>query len=206
MVRQRHPSKGTSMNNIEIMRLALEALDELHTMVWGECPSLLNEDSGGDSALDVECRDAITALRQAIEQAQKQERALDCTRVACMGNGGCVGSCWNNDTSQERVDEKAKQRYEPCGLECDCTNVCKQDTYKALWQQMCERCDELDKKLAQQAEPVYITPPQGIYYTPPPRQWVGLTDEEIETVWDSGVRAFHLLARELETKLKEKNT
>ena len=40
----------------------------------------------------------------------------------------------------------------------------------------------------------------------PQRQWVGLTDEEIETVWDSGVRAFHLLARELETKLKEKNT
>jgi hypothetical protein len=37
----------------------------------------------------------------------------------------------------------------PCGLECDCTNVCKQDDYKALWQQMCERCDELDKKLAQ---------------------------------------------------------
>ena len=37
-----------------------------------------------------------------------------------------------------------------CGLECDCTDVCKQDDYKALWQQMCERCDELDKKLAQQ--------------------------------------------------------
>jgi hypothetical protein len=83
----------------------------------------------------------------------------------------------------------------PCGLECDCTDVCKQEAkdepvalkpcayeskekkmcrkcgqvhaeaiwdttppqqeakdepdYKALWQQMCERCDELDKKLAQ---------------------------------------------------------
>jgi len=38
---------------------------------------------------------------------------------------------------------------QPCGLECDCTDVCKQIDYKALWQQMCERCDELDKKLAQ---------------------------------------------------------
>jgi hypothetical protein len=38
------------------------------------------------------------------------------------------------------------------------------------------------------------------------RTWLGLTDEEIDTVWDSGVRAFHLLARELEAKLKEKNT
>jgi hypothetical protein len=50
---------------------------------------------------------------------------------------------------QEKNDEK------PCGLECDCTDVCKQDDYKALWQQMCERCDELDKKLAQpEHEPV----------------------------------------------------
>ena len=54
-----------------------------------------------------------------------------------------------NDTSQERVDETSKNVQKPCGLECDCTDVCKQDDYKALWQQMCERCDELDKKLAQ---------------------------------------------------------
>jgi hypothetical protein len=45
-----------------------------------------------------------------------------------------------------------------------------------------------------------------LYTTPPQRTWVGLTDEEIEKVWDSGVRAFPLLARELEAKLKEKNT
>jgi hypothetical protein len=31
--------------------------------------------------------------------------------------------------------------------------------YKALWEQMCQRCDELDKKLAQ-------------------RTWVGLTDKD----------------------------
>ena len=51
----------------------------------------------------------------------------------------------------------------PCGLECDCTDVCEQETdYKALWQQMCERCDELDKKLAQRKP---------------------LTDEEIERIY-----------------------
>jgi hypothetical protein len=32
------------------------ALTELHAMVWGECPSLLNEDSGGCGRLDVEIR------------------------------------------------------------------------------------------------------------------------------------------------------
>ena len=54
-----------------------------------------------------------------------------------------------NDTSQERVDETSKNVHKPCGLECDCTDVCKQVDYKALWQQMCERCDELDKRLSQ---------------------------------------------------------
>lgn len=32
------------------------ALRELHAMVWGECPSLLNEDSGGSARLDLKIR------------------------------------------------------------------------------------------------------------------------------------------------------
>lgn len=40
---------------------ALELLRELHTMVWGECPSLLNEDSGGDAALDMSIRELLAA-------------------------------------------------------------------------------------------------------------------------------------------------
>jgi hypothetical protein len=35
---------------------ALSCLSELHAMVWGECPSLLNEDSGGCGRLDVAIR------------------------------------------------------------------------------------------------------------------------------------------------------
>lgn len=34
-------------------------LSELHAMVLGECPSLLNEDSGGDSGLDLRIRAAV---------------------------------------------------------------------------------------------------------------------------------------------------
>ena len=63
--------------------------------------------------------------------------------------------------------------------------------YKALWQQMCERCDELDKKLAQ-------------------RTWVGLTDDELFDCWESAmngnvytkIRVYSAI----EAKLKEKNT
>ena len=57
--------------------------------------------------------------------------------------------------------------------------------YKALWQQMCERCDELDKKLAQ-------------------RTWVGLTDEEIQYCVE--LKNPEAIAEEIEAKLKEKNT
>jgi hypothetical protein len=35
------------------------ALSELHAMVWGECSSLLNEDSGGTARLDLEIRELI---------------------------------------------------------------------------------------------------------------------------------------------------
>lgn len=44
---------------------ALEkALRELHAMVWGECPSLLNEDSGGNGMLDVEINRLLTPERK----------------------------------------------------------------------------------------------------------------------------------------------
>ena len=69
--------------------------------------------------------------------------------------------------------------------------------YKVLWQQMCERCDELDKKLAQ-------------------RTWVGLTDEEVEAMQRLAIdpvdaNGWGFLNREryanlIEAKLKEKNT
>ena len=60
--------------------------------------------------------------------------------------------------------------------------------YKALWQQMCERCDELDKKLAQ-------------------RTWVGLSDAEIKKIVGSDRYTDLLLevVNFVEAKLKEKN-
>jgi hypothetical protein len=40
-------------------REALDLLAELHALVWGECPSLLNEDSGGCARLDMDIRAAL---------------------------------------------------------------------------------------------------------------------------------------------------
>ena len=58
--------------------------------------------------------------------------------------------------------------------------------------------------------PFYAAPPQGIYYTPPQRTWVGLTDEEIKTLpqWfpSHESAAVMPLIRAFEAKLREKNT
>lgn len=45
---------------------------------------------------------------------------------------------------------------------------------------------------------------QPLYTTPPPRKWVGLTDEEVTGLWTT--RGLDLLVRIVEAKLKEKNT
>lgn len=49
------PAAGDALGEL------LGLLQDLHALVWGECPSLLNEDSGGNSALDMKIRDAIAA-------------------------------------------------------------------------------------------------------------------------------------------------
>lgn len=38
-------------------------LKELHALVKGECPSLLNEDSGGDARLALQIEEALTDMK-----------------------------------------------------------------------------------------------------------------------------------------------
>jgi hypothetical protein len=64
----------------------LDLLRELHAMVMGECPSLLNEDSGGNGQLAIEIEEALSQRteqqvnpwRQAVDEALIAH-ALDCT-------------------------------------------------------------------------------------------------------------------------------
>jgi hypothetical protein len=54
--------------------------------------------------------------------------------------------------------------------------------------------------------------PSNLYTAPPQREWVGLTDEEIEKIVYNiksvtmGIVTTEYLARAIEAKLKEKNT
>jgi hypothetical protein len=127
------------MTQTEALRLALEALtDALNKPMWNR----------------VQMEAAITAVEAAQEAKDEPWEQF----YPGMGKPyGFEASMYSNDRIKVDVvtgNVSIGTVTKPCGLECDCTDVCKQDDYKALWQQMCERCDELDKKLAQQ-EPNY---------------------------------------------------
>lgn len=49
------------------LRACAEALENLNALVWGECPSLLNEDSGGNSKFAIEIDDAITQAKEVLK-------------------------------------------------------------------------------------------------------------------------------------------
>jgi hypothetical protein len=153
------------------LRLALEALEGFY-------------EYGYDRR---ECYEHITAIKAALEAKDEPWEQF----YPEMGKPYAFeASIYSND--RMKVDPVTGNVSigtvkKPCGLECDCTDVCKQDDYKALWQQMCERCDELDKKLAQ-------------------RIWVGLDVEDyikaLELCDFDKDAAFDFF----EAKLKEKNS
>lgn len=67
---------------------AKEALTELRAMVWGECPSLLNEDSGGNAELDgaieelIASAPATTRLAASREGGEILDREATAERIA----------------------------------------------------------------------------------------------------------------------------
>jgi hypothetical protein len=112
----------------------------------------------------------------------------------------CNNSQWQSDRAkvaiaslkealaQQEQDGECKYCTDGCPA-CDARKLPEQDCiepdYKELWQQMCERCDSLDKKLAQ-------------------RTWVGLTEAECGVLWKVDMTPFDYY-QAIEAKLKERN-
>jgi hypothetical protein len=95
------------------------------------------------------------------------------------------------NTSQERVDETTKQEHEPVAWISD--SPTKGNGKQLHW-----------AKAEAWRWSSNITP---LYTTPPKREWVGLTDEEIlAEIPITTIRPATTFARAIEAKLKEKNT
>jgi hypothetical protein len=169
------------MTDRELMQQALDALEYLPEMSGIE--------------------EAIQALRDRLAQPEP-EPAFYVIQATDRFGEGYEQTYWEDpngfpvytapvhaiDTSQERVDETAKRKHEPVAWHEPGAygNV---TTHK-------------DWALANGWEPLYAAPPK--------REWVGLTDEEIEEHFFDNVNTGCLLsfgagAAYAEAKLKEKN-
>ena len=95
------------------------------------------------------------------------------------------GWVYADDTAEKRVEEKPKREHEP-----------------VAWMFVNEdgECEQIEYG------PVFddpgVTP---LYAAPPKREWVGLTDEEVNELVARFKRYSYVLLREVEAKLKEKN-
>jgi hypothetical protein len=59
----------------------LQQLQELHTMVWGEAPHLLDEDRGGSAYLDLNIEDVLEKARAALAQPAPEGVTLANTEI-----------------------------------------------------------------------------------------------------------------------------
>jgi hypothetical protein len=185
--------------------------------------------------------EAINALRQAIEQAEKQEpvawygdadgfpvyaapvharpvvHAVQCTYPQCQATNGCVGACSKtapvhaSDISAKRVDETAKGKHwwamqkmveenERLGLY--------NEPVAWIWEkELVYMSAVAGQGITEWKANLGLKPQAGdvpLYTAPPKREWVGLTDEEIEAIYDQENHADVVLLTQ--AKLKEKNT
>jgi hypothetical protein len=166
--------------SIEAMKQALEALEEIHP---GNMTPMAEE----------AWNKAITALRTAIEQAEKQEPVA---KKPCPACGGPLVECQHCEG----------EGYEP-GTDNDVTGPA-----------LCRECGGLGGK-RNTTPPAAQSQDSGIETVAakggllPKREWVGLTDEEIakatgfcEFTTESTKTTLTNIARAIESKLKEKNT
>ena len=168
-------------------------------------------------AFELECRDlsgnkidlvapAIKALRDRLAQPEQE-----CIYPECETGIGCDGPC-----GEKPVDETAKRGHEPVAWSVLNKRTGKhwythESRYTAQYY-----ANEYSHRESDNTPSMVVTP---LYTAPPKREWVGLTDEEIEDEWQSLMakyieevdssywgRCDFEFARAIEAKLKEKNT
>jgi len=176
---------------IEVLKQALDALENSQRFVEASANAKMLH--GWGEQLDT-AEDAITSLRQVITELESKEP------VAWM---------YDDDYQRMLTSETFCKVWslEVGSAERGVTTV---PLYTYPPQRTEERnfCPRCGKRTADLTVIHTCTPPQGIYYTPPQRTWVGLTDEEIEDLYFDKFSMGELkaFAKAIEAKLKEKNT
>ena len=234
--------------SVEAMKQALEALECLFGI-----PERFTGKGGGDVAVwtlggSYRAQQAIPVLRQAIEQAEKQEPiTYDKTEM----------NCFVQELYDRKMQEGKRGHYETM---FHCVHQAIKRLYTTTQLQQGEKSEPLDKVYicnscghAYQIQPpsqcdclgdekytegyIYTTPQpkqepvawmcsdesllhkgysrfsrncEGAWnipvYTTAQREWVGLTDEETDHLFNMYERSSFGLVRAVEAKLKEKNT
>jgi hypothetical protein len=185
--------------SIELMKQALEALER------------------GETKLRYE---AITALREALAQPEQEPVACQYAKDVAMPEYRCAGKCQYAQPEQEQWDAIPDAFNEWWNADYDDTGNPYRKDSPAYW--AWSGWKAASKQPEQ--EPVCDKDPQGCWNVrcqlgkvckhAAPRQWQGLTDEEINSLWDghvvpvfgkNGINPI-VFARTIETRLKEKNT
>jgi hypothetical protein len=173
------------MNHIEAMKQALGALENVRQY-----------DSENLYGLD----DEIIALRQAIEQAENNQFKPDWDAMAVMVEEQQRMASQIATTTHvlKTVNSAAmKLTSDLCRMEVDDDDRVSRDR---VMERIVQWRNEWDKAMPNNTS----TP---LYTAPPKREWVGLTDEEIElAIKDCKTTNTYKYFRAIEAKLKEKNT
>jgi hypothetical protein len=190
---------------IEAMKQALEALEYTTNL----SRFLLNDEANIGPMLKAD--EAITSLRQAIEQAEKQEPVA--IYQYQLASGSWIDQTKNSydynvrhGQATVRVVYTTPQPQQAEKQDVEQSSTESKETFDQPVAWMCSDESLLHKgysRFSRNCEGAWNIP---VYTTPPQREWVGLTDEEIndcdpqEDCW-----GLHEVARAIEAKLRSKN-
>jgi len=192
------------MTKHEALRLALEALEG----VLDDSPKVLDASISGGLYEVVQCRDAITAIKAALE-AKDETHGSPCPEfwdwLPKAYRDGDIGdeskfTKYNMEVAflagKQLAASEAKD--EPVAWRYDQAKYRTNDLRGRQWAfNVFSQAKPYIDEMVQNVTPLYTTPPQ--------RTWVGLTDEEANQLWESTDSDWELMKR-TEAKLKEKNT
>jgi hypothetical protein len=90
----------------------IQQLQELHTMVWGEAPNLLDEDRGGSAYLDLDIEDVLEKARLALAQPEPEGPGPDDVTQLYYKHGGGDGMYGGmGEVNFEEAVEEALARW-----------------------------------------------------------------------------------------------